>query len=186
LKNKNSSFYTDFSNTTNLKNQDVSIKIVNNTYNNIKQINSQAVKVAYLAYPDTNDMKNIINFSKQMHKNFKKDICLTCFNQLEFLQNLKLKISLAIQEIKIILKKPVRKSELIEYFSDKINNVNLIKLNLENIREIVILQKEFDCPESEKLKNYYDDSLKAANNLVEAIQNSIRKHNLNISFLIIS
>jgi hypothetical protein len=96
-----------------------------------------------------------------------------------------MKISLAIQEIKDILLKPVRKIELVEYFSDKINKVNLIKLNLENLRDIIKLQKEFDCEDYYTIIKYYEGSLKAANDLVEAIQNSIRKHNLNISFLVI-
>lgn len=121
-----------------------------------------------------------------IHRDYKKDICNTCFNHNEFLQNLKIKISLAIQEIKDILLKPIRKSELIEYFTDKINNVNLVKLNLENLRDVIKLQKEFECEDHETINKYYEGSIKAANSLVEAIQNSIRKHNLNISFLIIS
>jgi len=131
-------------------------------------------------------VEKIINFFKLIHKDHKRDICNKCFDHIEFLLNLKNKISLAIQEIKDILVKPIRKSELIEYFSDKINNVNLIKLHLENLRDVFKLQKEFECEGFETISKYYDGSLKAANNLVEAIQNSIRKHNLNISFLVIS
>lgn len=143
-------------------------------------------KPIHLSCPESKDLEKIITFIKLMNKGYKREICNTCFNHLEFLHNLKIKISLAIQEIKDILLKPVKKSELVEYFSDKINKVNLIKLSLENLREIIKLQREFECEDYETINEYYEGSFKAANNLVEAIQNSIRKHNLNISFLVIS
>ncbi len=80
----------------------------------------------------------------------------------------------------------MRKCDLIEYFSDKINKVNLIKINLNNLKETLRIQKEINCKDYEELKKLYDSSFKASNSLVEAIQNTIRRFNLNINFLVIS
>jgi len=127
-----------------------------------------------------------MEFFKHINKAFKKDICNKCLDHKAFLRNLQMKISLAIEEIKLILRKPVRKSELIEYFSDKINNANLIKLNLDNLKDVIKLQNELQCEDFANTNKYYEGSLKVANSLVEAIQISIRKHNLDVSFLVLS
>ena len=62
----------------------------------------------------------------------------------------------------------------------------MIKINLNNLKETLKIQKEIKCKDYEQLKQLYDSSYKASNSLVEAIQKSKRRLNLNINFLVIS
>lgn len=161
-----------------------------NLENNLNEVLSNTTqtpeKVLFLSYPDSNVLDDLINFFKKVDQIYKNVICRMCFNHKEFLSDLDIKISIAIEELKKILEKQMKKSELIEYFSDKINKVNLIKINLDNLSSAIKLQKEFKCPDFEQINEYYESGIKATNGLIEEIQNSIRKHNLNISFLVIS
>jgi hypothetical protein len=96
-----------------------------------------------------------------------------------------MKIYTAIKEIKQVIKKPIRKSDLVEYFSDKINKVNIIDINLNQLKENIRLQHDLNCNNYQEINSLFNSSLKATTSLVEAIQKSIRRLNLNISFFVI-
>jgi hypothetical protein len=73
----------------------------------------------------------------------------------------------------------------VEYFSDKINKVNLIDINLNQLKDNLRLQQDLGCNNYQEINSLYNTSLKATSSLVEAIQKSIRRLNLNISFFVI-
>lgn len=146
---------------------------------------TKILKNIYIPYANEKEIPKLIEFFKLLNPNYKEKVCSSCLNHKEFLFHLKIKIYTAIQEIKQVVKKPLRKSDLVEYFSDKINKVNLIDINLNHLKSNLKLQKDIGCNDYEEIKALYDASLQASNSLVEAIQKSIRTLNLNISFFII-
>lgn len=78
------------------------------------------------------------------------------------------------------------RQELIVKFSDYINRVNLAKIQLFEMKTNLDLLKAASCSNYDDNSKYYDNMMKKANQLIEIIQDSIRKQNLNINFIVIT
>lgn len=78
------------------------------------------------------------------------------------------------------------RQELIVKFSNYINRVNLVKIQLFEMKTNLDLLKAASCTNFDDNSKYYDNLMKKANQLIEIIQDSIRKQNLNINFIIIT
>ena len=76
------------------------------------------------------------------------------------------------------------RQELIVKFSDYINRVNLAKIQLFEMKTNLDLLKTASCSNYDDNSKYYDKIMKKANQLIEVIQDSIRKQNLNINFIV--
>ena len=69
-------------------------------------------------------------------------------------------------------------------FSDYINRVNLVKIQLFEMKTNLDLLKSATCSNYNDNSKYYENIMKKANQLIEIIQDSIRKQNLNINFIV--
>lgn len=60
-----------------------------------------------------------------------------------------------------------------------------MKIRIYDIGISLALMKKLNCSNYDENNRIFQQTLKSANNLVEGIQNSIRKKNLNVNFLIL-
>ncbi len=119
-------------------------------------------------------------------QNYQK-ICFHCLDNMVFLKKLN-------EEIRAIKKdmftfssiSVFTRQELIIKFSDYINRVNLVKILLFEMKSNLNLLKDASCSNYDENSKFYDNIMKKANQLIEIIQDSIRKQNLNINFIIIT
>jgi len=188
--NKNS---TSFNNIT--KNKIKNNKTISNETKNKSQDNKNSssqsnfsLVIYKITSPDEEDLNTLsyILSLQSQQANYHK-ICYQCLDNISFLKKLNEEIRLVKQDMFSFSNGFVfTRQELIVKFSDYINRVNMVKIELFEMRSNLDLLKASKCPNyDDNLKNYEGIMVKA-NQLIEIIQESIRKQNLNINFIVIT
>jgi len=138
--------------------------------------------------PDEEDLNTLSYILKlQSNKESFHKICYQCLDNLSNLNKLYKDIILIKEDMVNFGNNTVfTRQELIIRFSDYINRVNLVKIQLFEMNTNLDLLKSLNCPNHDDNLKHYEDIKKKANYLIEKIQDSIRKKNLNINFIIIT
>ena len=123
------------------------------------------------------------NHNDTLHK---ENVCSRCLNSTLTLQKIIEEISLIEADIVLLNNTIFTKQEYILKFSGYINNINFIKIELYKLRYIPIILQEIDCPQYKKETENFHLALRRTNLLIEVIQDSIRKPNLNVNFIVLS
>jgi hypothetical protein len=160
-------------------NHNMSICSLNVTIRDKKKL----VDFTNLMYLNTSDLNLALSsFETIVNKN---DICLSCLNKLTDLKEIQLEIKKLKLNIFRVFSKTLTKQNLVQKTSEKINELNYIKVKLSSIQSELNLLKKLNCKNYEENNQVLTNLLKWTSSLVETIQNAIRKTNLNINFLII-
>jgi hypothetical protein len=137
--------------------------------------------------PDDEDVETIATIIRQQKdKSVKDNICSKCLDNFNFISDLAKEIQLIKEELKKLSNVSTSKQELIIKFSRYINQVNIIKSDLYQLTNVIKILKDAECANYNQNNDKFNLTIKSANQLVEAIQESIRKQSLNINFVIIS
>lgn len=142
-------------------------------------------KISYPDEEDLNTLTYILGLQSQQ-PSFSK-ICYQCLDNMDYLRRLSKEIlSIKNDMISNTINLTFTKQDLIVRFSEYINRVNLVKIQLFEMKSNLDLLKASYCPNYDENAKTYDSIMKKANILIEIIQDSIRKQNLNINFLIMT
>ena len=80
----------------------------------------------------------------------------------------------------------IQKDEIILDFTVCINNLNLIRVELIKMENLIENMKKANCKEINDSQKKYDQAKNSLNKLVEGIQNFLRKTNLDFNLLILT
>jgi hypothetical protein len=78
------------------------------------------------------------------------------------------------------------KQDVVAQFSNFINQANFIKIDLYRIVNKMEILKRLQCNNYEENDFNYQSAMKGVNQLIETMQDAIRKQNININFVIIT
>jgi len=191
ITNKNSTNYSShLENITNNNSSNISNSqnLANNNSTNITVEDDYSIVIYKITYPDEEDLNTLsyILSLQSQDPNYQK-ICYQCLDNLVFLKKLNLEIHKVKYEMFTFSNDLVfTRQELIIRFSDYINRVNLVKIQLFEMKTNLDLLKAANCSNYDDNVKYYDGIVKKANQLIEIIQDTIRKQNLNINFIVIT
>jgi len=172
---------------------------LNNTHTYTILNNSDLI--TYIKYSNnTNTTSSIMNFtisnpdqeSLEILSNIlpiltqRDEICNLCLNNEKQLRDVFNEIVNIKSEIKEFSTHTNSKQDVIAQFAEYINRVNVIKLYLYDLINVIELLRTSKCKNYESNNSIYTSIMKKSNNLVEVIQNSIRKQSLNVNFIIIT
>lgn len=155
---------------------------------NITHEADYSIVIYKITYPDEEDLYTLSYILSLQNKeeNYQK-ICFHCLDNIVFLKKLNQEIHSIKRDMFAFANNSIfTRQELIVKFSDYINRVNLAKIELFEMKTNLDLLKSANCSNYEDNNKYYDIIMKKANQLIEIIQDSIRKQNLNINFIIIT
>jgi hypothetical protein len=163
-----------------LKNSDLItyIKYSNNTNT------TSYMKNYNLSYPDQESLEILSIILPDLAQ--KDEICDICLNNEKQLRDVYNEIVNIKNEIKEFSTHTNSKQDVIAQFAEYINRVNVIKLYLYDLINVIELLKSARCKNYESNNSIYNSIMRKSNNLVEVIQNSIRKQSLNVNFIIIT
>jgi hypothetical protein len=129
----------------------------------------------------TEEINNFNMHFKDQNISFKEEVCLSCLNTTSTIQAINEEIKLIDSDIRSLNGTSMMRQEYILKFSEYVNKINQIKIHLFKLRFLPFLQKELNCT-----VDNIQISFKKASQLIEVIQDSIRKHNLNVNFIVLS
>lgn len=147
---------------------------------------SYKIKNMSLLDVDYSHIDLLTQYFKNINYHEKEKLCNSCLNLVEILKFLENEIKVIKKDILKFVNKTVSKQDLVAKLSDQINKMNIIKINLFDLQPSLDLMKSISCTNLQENQNKFNSTLKLATGLVESLQNSIRKSNLNTNFLIIS
>ena len=124
----------------------------------------------HISSPKENEIEKIVYELKNKSQDYKNEICNECLDFKNFLKDFENKISTAIKEIHLILEKKITDLKLVEYFSDKIKKVNLVKLNIKKLQKITKLQKDLNCNFHTNFTQHLESSQKTLDSLEYTIE----------------
>ncbi len=113
-----------------------------------------------------------------------KHICDVCLNNEINLKEALNEINLVKMDLIKFSNSTNTKQDIITKFSNYINRINLVRLFIYQINEVLDLSTQ--CKHYKYNLNIFDTINKKSNQLVEVIQNSIRKQSLNVNFIVLS
>jgi hypothetical protein len=135
---------------------------------------------------DFNHLDLLTHYFKDKNDTEKQKLCKSCLNQVEVLKFLQNEIKVIREDIFKFVNKTASKQDLVAKLSDQVNKINIIKINIHDIQPTLDLMKKINCTNFKENQKKFKATIKKAAGLVESLQNSIRKSNLNTNFLIIS
>ena len=147
---------------------------------------SYKIKNMSLLDVDYSHLDLLTQYFKHINYLEKEKLCNSCLNLVKILKFLENEIKEIKKDILKFVNKTVSKQDLVAKLSDQINKMNIIKINLFDLQPSLDLMKSINCTNLQENQNKFNSTLKLATGLVESLQNSIRKSNLNTNFLIIS
>jgi hypothetical protein len=199
--NENKHSNLTFSNTTTDKNSEINN---NNTYlnltlsNNLQSHNfsldsnssiySSQVEFTYsLCHPQQDQLDHLTIYMLGLKSNnTKENLCYSCLDNTNLLKELLDEIKIIKQDLKLFNSDKNTKQDLIIKFSDYINKINLIKIELFKLTHLIEMLKRAECSMYKVNNDKFQAALRKTNQLIEAIQDAIRKQNLNVNFIVIS
>jgi hypothetical protein len=162
-------------------------KTLNMSFNNINPGIDYTTIIYKISDPEERDVETISSLIlQQTDPRVKENICKKCIDNSDFISDLNKEVSNIKKDLKEFTNGTNSKQELIIRFSDYINRVNLIKIDLYQLTNVVEILRKVECPNYELNNKKYQETLKNANQLIEVIQDSIRKQNLNVNFIVIT
>jgi hypothetical protein len=167
---------------------ELNISMIMKEKDNEENSSGYSIVIYKITFPEEEDFNTIsyILGLQRDENNFVK-ICNQCLDNSLHLKRLLLEIyDIQKDMISFSNKSNITRQELIIKFSEYINRVNMIKIHLLELNSNLDLLKAVSCPNYEDNLNNFDSIMKKTNTLIEIIQNSIRKQNLNINFIIIN
>jgi hypothetical protein len=164
------------------------LKMTNLTNNNNTNTTNYTStdKLVKLAEIENEDHPAVLNYFKNTNQTYKTKICSKCLDQLDLIKYVKNEVKIITDDISKHINKTISKQDVVVKISDQINKVNFIKFNTYYIKSSIKLMKELECPQYKSNHDMYKLLKKNTNTLVEGIQNSMRRKNLNLNFLIFS
>lgn len=153
--------------------------------------NTTSIRIK-MTHPEEDDVDIFTYYLKQLqnisvHSSNLEEVCSKCLNNIDYLNNLFTEVRAIKKDLKDFTNKTNSKQETIIKFSDYINSINLIKVELYHANFSLQIVKNAGCTRTYESNNEkFQATLKRANLLIEAIQDSIRKQNLNVNFIVIS
>jgi len=154
--------------------------------NNETTMNNLTYKLIKLSDLNEEDHEEIFQYIQSTNKTYKEKLCKTCFDQTKLLEFLKKELKIITQDIQVFVNKTNSKQDVVAKVADRLNRVNFIKFNTFFIKSLLKLTGKLGCNEFKENNRNLNLIMKNSNVLVEGIQNSIRKGNLNVNFLILS
>lgn len=178
---KFSNKYFNTSNDTNFDSYNLNLK------NNSFKYNSQ-IEVSYsLCNPKQDQLDELATYMLRLKSNkTKESLCFSCLDNFNFLVGLLEEIKNIKQDLKLFKTDKNTKQDLIIKFSDYINKINLIKIELFKLTNLIELQKRVNCSIYESNNCKFQAAFRKTNHLIEVIQDAIRKQNLNVNFIVIN
>ena len=117
----------------------------------------------------------------------KSEICKSIIEITKGLDKLKDNITVIKKKLKkITTDNIIVKDEIILDFTVCINNLNLIRVELIKMDNLLENIKKANCKESTDTQKMYDQAKNLLNKLVEGVQNFLRKTNLDFNLLILT
>ena len=135
---------------------------------------------------ELSDKDKIKEYMKTKDEKYKEQICSKCLDQSELIKFLKNEIKIITSDIMKYASITNSKQDLVAKVSDKVNKINIIKFNVYYVKIILEIMNSIGCIKFNENEKLFKNLLKQSNLIVEGLQNSIRKKNLNVNFLILS
>ena len=185
ITNTNNNYTQKYSNLTNTnykisKQSNINKSIIENNHTNFSVHNITLLDI------DSRDFGLLTHYFLNQNETIKQKLCGDCLSQIEVLRFLQKEIKSIKNDIYRFVNITSSKQDLVAKLSDQINKLNIIKINIYDIQPTLDLMKKINCTNSGDNEKIYSITVKKAAGLVESLQNSIRKSNLNANFLIIS
>ena len=129
----------------------------------------------------------LLNLIIEQTEIMKTEICKSSSDMTKGLEKLNENILNIKKKLKIISSgNMIQKDEIILDFTVCINNLNLIRVELIKMENLIENMKKANCKEINDSKKKYDQAKNTLNKLVEGIQNFLRKTNLDFNLLILT
>lgn len=154
---------------------------------NITLISNETDKYIMYKLTDPGDKINqISDLILQYNNETRHSLCSKCLDNTKYIDVLYREVKSIKKEIKEFTNKTNTKQDIIVKFADYINRLNIVKINLNQLSGNQELLKKSNCSMYEKNNIVYQATVKSSGLLIEAIQDTIRKQNLNVNFIVIS
>ena len=129
----------------------------------------------------------LLNLIIEQSELMKSEICKSNIEITKGLDKLKDNITVIKKKLKkITTDNIIVKDEIILDFTVCINNLNLIRVELIKMDNLLENIKKANCKESTDTQKMYDQAKNLLNKLVEGVQNFLRKTNLDFNLLILT
>lgn len=165
----------------NTTNNTLSKRMLNTT----STANVTITKTFNLNFPLFNDIDIIVDYLKMKNTYNNKFYCNMCLDPKTQLSKLLDNVMTVKNNLTNFNNVTESRHEVIVKFSEIINEINLIKMELLNLNVKVLLNEKLQCKDYNIYSEKFNNIMKTANQLIEVIQDTIRKQSLNINFIII-
>jgi hypothetical protein len=170
----------NISNSTILKNK--LDNITNNYVNSNNSINEIEID---LSYPDELYLNETISYLKSLEENLIKKICSDCLNKLDDWKDVESQVNIISNDMKNLIINYDKKTEITSLFSYKINQLNSAISKMQNSYLYIKIIKGIKCFNETEIEEALKKVQLISNDLVDMIQKSIRKKNININFILL-
>jgi len=172
--------FPNISNSTIIKNY-----LDNVTNNYVNSTNTTNEIEIDLSYPDELYLNETINYLISLEEKFIKKICSQCLNKLDDWKEVESQINKISNEMKNLIINYDKKTEITSLFSYKINQLNSAISKMQNSNLYIKIIRGIKCSSETQIEEALKKVQLISNDLVDLIQKSIRKKNLNINFILL-
>lgn len=158
----------------------------NTTVSNYTMNNSSTTEVEIdLNYPDEFYLNDTINYLILQNDEVIHQLCKDCINKIELWKELEIQINKISKDMELLINIFDTKSEIKSLVSFKINQLNYAISKIQNSRIFMKISKAVKCSNETEIEEVYNNIRKVSGELVDSIQKSIRKKNINLNFILI-
>jgi hypothetical protein len=138
-----------------------------------------------LNYPDQLYLNETINFLLSRNEETLNEFCSSCLNKLNIWKDVESQINKISNDMENLIKNFDKKTEIASLFSYKINQLNSVISKIQNSNSYITIIKAIKCPYETEILQVLKNVIVTSNDLVDLIQKSIRKKNINVNFILI-
>ena len=184
-------FQNNFQNGLNNSNSNCLLRInhqidYNSTMSNFTSLNSSFTGVEIdLNYPDESYLNETLNYLNSLSDQDLHKLCMNCLDKFDLWKDVEIQINKIYNDMNSLHKICDSQSEIASLFMFKINQLNSAISKIHNSKILIKIIKAAKCTNEAKIDEVYHNIWRLYGELVDSIQNFIRKKNINLNFILI-